>query len=486
MKSTSILSYWTFRYVLILCVGLLLVASVAVVWVRQATMDNRMQMTGLLAQEIADRVASDGNAPVLPPYLDDLIEKRKRFFKLSEELCVTISAADGRMLYVDRTLSPQEARERLSDDLSESADPDFVTVSANVVDKSGTVIGHVTLIQSKKALTYIPNEYRLLSVLLIGLALLGWLTIYLLSRKLSRPIRQVAEAARQVSRGSYDVRLEEGWREREIGELVASFKDMSSRLKQLEEWRTLMLAGVTHELKTPVTSVKGLVHAVREGVVADKEADEFLDIAIQETDRLQTMVSDLLDYNALAAGFVQVRRDRLNAVALVSEIVHQWNMLQEEGEPEARLEANLPELVVVGDALRIQQIVVNLLNNSKQARTDERPLRITVALREEAGYAEIAVIDNGHGIDERDRRFVFERFFRGETKRQRYRGLGLGLTFSRMLAQAQNGDLLLLHSSDAGSAFALRLPTYEASGANRQRNRFEGDSSQAGERHKDV
>ncbi|TNJ60480.1 HAMP domain-containing histidine kinase [Paenibacillus hemerocallicola] len=460
MNTASLLSYWTFRYLLILCIGLLVVASAAVLWVRQTTMDDRMRMMGLLSQEIADRVSGDGSMPDVSPALDDLIAKRKRFFNLNDELCVTITGDGGLLLYNDRTLSPEEIRKRLNDDLSAPADPDIVTVSTPIVNDGGKTIGHVTLLQSKKALTYIPNENRLLAILLIGIAVLGWLTIYLLSRKLSRPIRQVAEAARQVSGGSYDIRLEGEWREREIGELIGSFKEMTSRLKQLEEWRSLMMAGITHELKTPVTSVIGLVHAVREGVVKEKEADEFLDIALKETERLQTMIADLLDYDALAAGFVKVRRDRLDAGALIAEIVHQWNVMQGEEGCEAVLEPTEPGMTIWGDPLRIQQIVVNLLNNSNQAKAPDRPLNIAVSLVSGGWFVEVAVTDNGYGIGESEREFVFERFFRGERKRQRIRGLGLGLTFSRMLARAQGGDLLLLHSSDEGSRFALRLPMH--------------------------
>ncbi|CAM4337508.1 ATP-binding protein [Paenibacillus alkaliterrae] len=92
-----------------------------------------------------------------------------------------------------------------------------------------------------------------------------------------------------------------------------------------------------------------------------------------------------------------------------------------------------------GDPLRIQQIVVNLLNNSIQSRQSDRPICIRIELRE--------------------RNFVFERFFRGESKKQTVRGLGLGLAFSRLLAQAQGGELVLLESSEEGSSFTLTLPT---------------------------
>jgi signal transduction histidine kinase len=317
----------------------------------------------------------------------------------------------------------------------------------------------VALIQSKKALTHIPNEYRLLTSLLIGLAAFGWLTIYLLSRKLSHPIRRMAEAAREVSHGNYAVELDERVREKEIHEMIVSFKEMASQLKRSEEWRAVLLAGVTHELKTPVTSIKGLILAVREGVVTDEEAEEFLDVSLKEADRLQSMVADLLDYNALASGGVKVKADTLNANRLIKEIVYQWSLVQEDGQVEVQTQLPEASLSVIGDASRIQQILVNLLNNSKQAKSREQGIEIVVTLhRHEENWVDVEVSDNGHGILEEEQRHIFERFFRGELKKHHVRGLGLGLTYSQMLARAQGGDLFLKESTQAGSVFVFRLP----------------------------
>ncbi len=254
--------------------------------------------------------------------------------------------------------------------------------------------------------------------------------------------------------------LEVDTKEREIDELVVSFKDMASRLKQLEEWRALSLAGVTHELKTPVTSIKGLVMAVRDDVVGPEEAKEFLDIALRESGRLERMVADLLDYNALSAGSVEVRRDRLDLGALVSEIAYQWELTSKNEGTSLSMSTDFPEAPVqaVGEALRIQQIVVNLLNNALQAADPDRPTLIAIRLRAKDNCASIEIADNGTGIAAEDRPHIFERFYRGESKKLRSRGLGLGLTYSQLLARAQGGELRLLESSPEGSAFELELP----------------------------
>lgn len=461
-KQTSILSYWTFRYLLILCIGLLLIAIASIWWIRQQSMNNRLQTSALFAQEIADRTLNPDGSIVVGESLRELVENRKRFFKLNNEMCVIVTDNKGTLLFSMPELTQEEMLHKLDDELNESRSPEFKAANAPI-EYEGKKIGQVTLLQAKKALNYIPTEEKwFFAIMLVSLASLSWLTIYLQSRKLTRPIRRVVDAAAQISRGQYDISLEADAKEREINELLLSFQEMAGRLKQLEHSRAIMLAGVSHELKTPVTSIKGLVHAVRENVVKGEEADEFLDIALLETDRLQRMVADLLDYNALSAGIVQVRHDQLAAIPLISEIVYQWKLIQGDLVDEPELLMPTQPFDLIGDPLRIQQIIVNLLNNSVHAKHPNRTVHIRIKLIEQHnGLAEVIVTDNGSGISPEDQDFVFERFFRSGNQKNRPRGLGLGLTFSRLLAGAMGGDLTLRDSSERGSSFALMLPVHK-------------------------
>ncbi|MBW5447569.1 HAMP domain-containing protein [Cohnella sp. CFH 77786] len=458
LKQTSLLSYWTIRYFIILCAGLLALAAAAVWWTHRETLDSRLQTVQLLAQELADRLDRPDGTIAVPRDLKEHIEKRAQYFKLGP-VCAIVTDKDGKLLFSNEPLTQEDLRRKMTAALDQAREPGMKAITAPI-EHNGNKIGQVSLLQPVRSLAHLPPEAQwALVLLLVSLTGLGWLTIYRLSRKLSRPIRKVASAAREISLGQYDVRLEANAKERELNELIVSFKDMAGKLKQLEHSRNFMLAGLTHELKTPVTSVKGLVHAVKEKIVRNEEADEFLEIALQETHRLERMIADLLDYNALAAGVVQVSRDRLDAGALLSEIVYQWTLHQDESirEPELSLPGQLIE--VQGDPLRIQQILVNLLNNSAQARHPDRPLQIRIELLErDGGYAEIIVNDNGSGIPPSEQDLVFERFFRGESKKLAVRGLGLGLAFSRLIAQAQGGDLLFRESSNGGTSFSLTLP----------------------------
>lgn len=458
-KRTSILSYWTIRYLLIISIGLLITALLTFWWIQQEAMDNRMQTTGLLAQEIADRsVGADGTMNINPG-LGELIEDRKRFFKLTVEMCVIITGPQGELLFSEPQLTEEVMRYKLNDSLTDSRSPEYKAAIAPILG-NGETLGRVLVMQSKRSLQHIPQEeITFFSIIVIFLIALSWLTIYLLSRKLAKPIQNVAAAAAQISSGQYNIILETGAKEREIHELLLSFQDMAGKLKQFEQSRAVMLAGVSHELKTPVTSIKGLVHAVREGVVEGEEAGEFLDIALQEAGRLQRMVADLLDYNALTAGIVAVRHDRLDAVPLVAEIVYQWKLTQDEDVCEPVLLLPEKPLYMRGDPLRIQQILVNLLNNSVQAKVQGRMLQLKISLEVSLqGTAVITVRDNGRGVEQGHRERIFEAFFRSSDKQSTLRGLGLGLTFSRLLAEAMGGSLQLGDSPEQGCTFVLALP----------------------------
>lgn len=456
IKQTSILTYWTLRYLIILFLGLLFVATVSFYLLHQTTKMNNLQMTRLFGQAIAlQAVGPEGNLR-LSSDIDHVIDYRKKNYNLNE-LNVILINAENDVCFTQPKLSPYEIKKKLSDDLLSARQESYFTVVTPIM--YGTkVIGQVIILQSQKALSFSAKEYTMLAALLIGLTAFGWLTIYLLSRKLSRPIREVAAAARLVSHGQYDIQLDNRAKEKEISDLIVSFKEMAVRLKQLEEWKALLLAGVTHELKTPVTSIKGLLHAVREEVVEKKESEEFLDIALHETERMQIMIEDLLDYNAFATGSIEVRSDVLNANQLITEIAFQWKIGRMEDEVELELVLPENEVFIVGDTSRIQQILINLFNNSLQAKKPSLHASILVTLRAHGtAWAEVEVKDNGVGIPLTEQPFVFERYFRGELKKLKTRGLGLGLTFSNILAHALGGEIQLKESSDEGTTFVLRL-----------------------------
>ncbi|GGI44037.1 two-component sensor histidine kinase [Paenibacillus marchantiophytorum] len=440
-KRSSLLRYWTLRYVLTLCIGLFLIGLASIIWLQQRALTDRLQQIESFSVEAAAYITKDANRIVIPAEFYKWIDQNQRKYRLPGQFGLTVYTQAGQVLY-------EQAAPQGSSSEYKIAAP---------IHGSHSQIGSIVISYSKKELTDISQEFGLITSLLILAGLMGWLIIYLMLRRLTKPIYEVVHALKQIQTGNYTLMLQENAKEQEIYDLLYYFNATAARLEQLEQLRTELLAGVTHELKTPVTSIRGLLRAIKDQVVSGNEADEFLDISLEETKRLERMVADLLDFNAFASGHVRMQSEALDLGKLLGEIVYQWSLIHTEDDVEVRTDIADGRQMVVGDPVRIQQIIVNLLNNSQQA-ADGHCL-ITVRLIEYSSTMyEVLVCDNGTGIPAEEQINIYERYFRGTNKKLAVRGLGLGLTLSRMLAAALGGTLVLKESSPQGTTFQLLLP----------------------------
>ncbi|MFC0189558.1 ATP-binding protein [Fictibacillus aquaticus] len=466
-KRISLLRFWTTRYFATLCIGLIVIGTIAALWIRHAALQNRLELFEFMAEEAAAAVASHQEGRFQRGGgLPGLIKERERFlgefekpptiFVLDLEGGVLFSNLPRREFKNGQTFPAKLLKKKKTVQQVKAAGTNLYVVKKPITSSDGSKIGYVAITQTKEELTKVNQEYRLLAVMLLSLAVLGWLAIYYFSRKVSRPLQQVAEAAARVRDGNYSFTLPDDVQEKEVYELVHAFQDMAERLQLLESMRAELLAGVTHELKTPVTAVSGLMQAIRDGVVKGKDADDFIAASLTETDKMQKMVEDLLDFNSFTANAVPVKLEQHNVLHLLQEIIHQWELVNSIS---VQLKAEINEgLLISTDSLRLQQIIVNLLNNAKHA-CDESG-EIEVRIHDGSGKVIIDVTDHGSGIPDEEQDMIFERFYRGKVKKYKVRGLGLGLPFSKLLAEALDGELMLERSEPGHTNFRVLLPKY--------------------------
>ncbi|MGG4413740.1 sensor histidine kinase [Brevibacillus agri] len=466
-EPVSLLRYWTTRYLLTLVVGLLIVGAVSAYWIKYAAVEKQIEVTRLFAEEVADRVVDDEGDILVGAKLHQVLDNRRKFMGVDRNLVLFIKNNQGEVIYSRPGMLPPTLEKALpglleqadTADRIKQASGDTLYVIRKNLEYNDNIIGKVILLFPETDIKIGREQLQYLVIMLGSLGVLGWAVIYFHSRRLSEPIQQVVLSARKIVEGNYDVAITQPIQEREIHELVYTFKEMADRLRQLESMRTELLAGVTHELKTPVTSISGLVQAINDEVVSGAEQKEFLEICLRETRRLQKMVEDLLDFNSFAVGAITVHKEEQDISKLVREIASQWRIVQDLGA--ISFEVVIPEksVTVFVDPGRVQQILTNLLNNARQAiGKAEAEGSIQLVLYETEGDMRIDVKDNGHGIPAEEQPLVFERFFRGSNKKDKVRGLGLGLSYSRMMAKALGGDLMLRQSSEQGSVFTLILP----------------------------
>jgi len=457
------LTYWTTRYLGTLFVGLMVIGVTTSIWLNYHETEKRLNFMKLMVEDIADRaVDSDGKLRA-GPYLMRIIDGRQRIFEMNLLPFLMITDRQGQLVYGREDKMTQQFLDKTALTNLKNKNPALISLNHGerfyVVTQEmiyeEKVVGKVYLFSPEKEIVKSNSDLSLLFILLGSLALLGWLVIYLFTRKLSDPIQKVADAAKRIVTGDYHIQLQQDIREKEMYELIDSFKEMADRLRQLEEMRTELLAGVTHELKTPVTSISGLVQAVKDEVVTGEEAKEFLNICVKETGRLQKMVEDLLDFNSFAIGDIRVRKEEIDMNMLIQEITHQWLITQEEDAVQLSTRVPGHSMVIATDPLRVQQILYNLLNNAKQSVIGNG--RIEVTLQEAEEGLRIDVKDNGMGVPSEEQPLIFERYYRGEEKKHRVRGLGLGLPFSKLMARAIGGDLQLQESSSQGTTFTFTI-----------------------------
>jgi signal transduction histidine kinase len=296
----------------------------------------------------------------------------------------------------------------------------------------------------------------LLKAALVGLGvsvLLAWL----MSRWVTAPLRRLADAAQSVAGGHYEQQVPlEG--PAEVESLAADFNQMVRRVQATQQGQRDFVANVSHELKTPLTSIDGFAQAILDGTAADREAQmHAAQVIHEESDRLTRLVDDLLDLARLDAGQMTFHRSSADLNALIARVADRLSLrAQEKG---IRLENGVTGLpTVAGDGDRLAQVFTNLIDNALK----HTPAGGLVRLRGEvsAGYVQVYVDDSGPGIPAEDLSRIFDRFYQVDKARRGSagRGTGLGLAISREIVQAHGGRLTASSAPGQGSRFTVQLP----------------------------
>jgi len=294
---------------------------------------------------------------------------------------------------------------------------------------------------------------------LLAAGILGWW----LSRRVTKPVLKLSRAAKAVANRNYDVELPDIRRDNEIGELAASFREMTVRLAESEQRERNFLMTVSHELRTPLTAIRGHVDALREGLADDPEArSASLDVVGAEADRLQRLVGDVLDLAKLEADRFTLRKEEVDLARLVEQA--HASLAEEARRRGIEFECVLEnEVVVTTDGDRLLQVVTNLLANALHWTPDKG--RVELRLAADHSSITISVEDSGPGITAELRANVFRPFF----SMNGAGGTGLGLAIAHELAQALGGTLTLECDSGHGTRFVLALPAPQMSRRSRRR-----------------
>lgn len=276
----------------------------------------------------------------------------------------------------------------------------------------------------------------------------------LVAGPLTRRLRAATAFARRIGEGDYDPSSLGAASDDEFGVLSQTLATAAAELRETEARRREFLATVAHEIRTPVTSIRGYAQTLLRRELGDEEREEFASTIHRNAVRISKLVEDLLELEALEAGKTKELESQSVPLAPVIRNVVETLKTQAE-EVGAKVEVSVADDARAhGDADAIERIVLNLADNA--LRYGGNGVRVSLATRNEGDEVVVLVSDDGPGIGEDQRERIFERFYRAAATRER-RGTGLGLAIARELARAMGGSLKLTPTAK-GTSFELRLP----------------------------
>ncbi len=401
--------------------------------------------------------------------------------RVSRETNVAVIDASGRVLPgftsgsgtsldggIVRDLAAQEPGETSTDPrrcrLDRPNGPDVLCVSiplgADALEAlEGTEASAIIVARPAASLGEIVGDLfpRLVFSGLIGVAaalVLG----FALSQSVAAPLRNIARAARSVARGNYRQRVP-ATGPREVRDLAANFNRMTEEVQRSQQTLRDFLANISHELKTPLTSIRGFSEAMLDGTIDDQVGIErSAKIISGESNRVLRLVQELLDLSRIESGQVSMQQDDIDLNELFGHVGEVFALRSEESG------VNLDVAVqggahIRGDFDRLEQVMNNLLDNAFRHTPNGGAVR--VGCRDlQPGMLQITVSDTGPGIPVNDLPHLFERFYRGDNANGAARkGYGLGLAISREIVRAHGGEIWATSEAGQGTTFVFTLPT---------------------------
>lgn len=279
---------------------------------------------------------------------------------------------------------------------------------------------------------------------------------FLLSQSVAAPLRNIARAARSVARGNYRQRVP-ATGPREVRDLAANFNRMTEEVQRSQQTLRDFLANISHELKTPLTSIRGFSTAILDGTIDDPNGiQRSAKIISDESNRVLRLVEELLDLSRIESGQVPMRQEDVDLHELFGHIGEVFALRSEESGVALEVEAGTAARFR-GDFDRLEQVLNNLLDNAFRHTPSGGRVRLASNTLPQ-GLLQVTVSDTGEGIPQDDVPHLFERFYRANGKGNG-RGYGLGLAITREIVRAHGGEIWATSEPGRGTTFVFTLPT---------------------------
>lgn len=286
-------------------------------------------------------------------------------------------------------------------------------------------------------------------------AALGIILTYLFSKSMLRPLSVVNTGAKQLAKGRFDIRLDVSSKD-EIGQLADTFNSVASELRKYEATRESLVANVSHELRSPLTSMQGLLQGVIDGTIPREEAQHYLGVVLDETKRLGLLISDMLDLAKIESGQFPMQIEKVE----LSELLRRTLITFESKIEAKRLEVSvdLPDekQYVYADENRLKQVLHNVIENAIKFVNEGGELKVSTSATEASIFVNIN--NSGEPIPREDLPYLFDRFYKIDKSHSRAKeGTGIGLSIVKNILKEHGQKIWVTSNAQDGTTFTFTL-----------------------------
>jgi len=335
-----------------------------------------------------------------------------------------------------------------------------ITVAAPIILSDGHVVGAVLLHSQVTAIHQITGNGLTLLVYSMGFGIVvSILVAIMLSKRFTMPINNMKEAALRISDGDFSVKTNVVQND-EIGELAIIMDGMAKKLDtsskerdKLDILRKEFVANISHELRTPVTIIRGTLEALLDGIVTDPaKIGEYHAEMFNECKHLERLILDLLDLSRLQNADFAIESQSVDLKGIVADVTYAMSKLSKQKNISILLNCSDGDFSFVGDYGRLRQMLIIVLDNA--IKFSPNGSDVTISLKKEGGTTHISIHDQGQGIPPDDLPYIFERFYKQRSEQNKL-GSGLGLAIAKQIADRHGIVMSAKNHENGGAEFSF-------------------------------
>jgi len=325
-----------------------------------------------------------------------------------------------------------------------------------ITTRDGVVVGSVmTCILHSNIDALLEATIKTIIMSSLWLMLAALIAVYFMTERLVSPLRAMSRAAKEFAAGHFDVRVEVSGND-EVAELAEAFNNMAEALKNSDETRRLFLANVSHDLRTPMTTIKGFIDNILEGTIPQDKVPHYLSVIKSEVDRLAKLVSSLLDITKIQAGERKFNKTPFDICEMARQILISFEQKIDTKNLDVEFDCDSEKMFALADRDAIYQILYNICDNGVKFSKNGGKYKISIVSREKKIY--VSVYNEGQGIPESDLPHVFDRFYKSDKSRGLDKtGVGLGLYIAKTIIDAHDEEIWVKSSYGNYCEFVFTL-----------------------------